>query len=54
MSRSRRSIAAIAAIGTSLDRLVKKEKLSAQDAAALRARIRGTTEYAQTSPGRIS
>ena len=36
----------IAAIGTSLDRLVKKEKLSAQDAAALRTRIRGTTEYA--------
>jgi 3-hydroxybutyryl-CoA dehydrogenase len=36
----------IAAIGSSLDRLVKKEKLSAQDAAALRARIRGTTEYA--------
>jgi 3-hydroxybutyryl-CoA dehydrogenase len=36
----------IAAIGTSLDRLVKKEKLSAQDAAALRARIRGTTDYA--------
>jgi len=36
----------IAAIGTSLDRLVKKEKLSAQDAAAVRARIRGTTEYA--------
>jgi 3-hydroxybutyryl-CoA dehydrogenase len=36
----------IAAIATSLDRLVKKEKLSAQDAAALRTRIRGTTEYA--------
>jgi len=36
----------IAAIGTSLDRLVKKEKLSAQDAAAIVARIRGTTEYA--------
>jgi len=35
-----------AAIGTSLDRLVKKEKLSAQDAAAVRARIRATTEYA--------
>ena len=35
-----------AAIGTSLDRLVKKEKLSAQDAAAIVARIRGTTEYA--------
>jgi 3-hydroxybutyryl-CoA dehydrogenase len=36
----------IAAIGTSLDRLVKKEKLSAQDAAAIVARIRGTTQYA--------
>jgi 3-hydroxybutyryl-CoA dehydrogenase len=36
----------LAAIGASIDRLVKKEKLSAQDAAALRARIRGTTEYA--------
>jgi len=36
----------IAAIGKSLDRLVNKEKLSAQDAAAIRERIRGTTEYA--------
>jgi 3-hydroxybutyryl-CoA dehydrogenase len=36
----------IAAIGSSLDRLVKKDKLSAQDAAAIGARIRGTTEYA--------
>jgi 3-hydroxybutyryl-CoA dehydrogenase len=36
----------IAAIGASLDRLVRKEKLSAQDAAAIVARIRGTTEYA--------
>jgi 3-hydroxybutyryl-CoA dehydrogenase len=36
----------IAAIGASLDRLVKKEKLSAQDAAAIVARIRGTTQYA--------
>jgi 3-hydroxybutyryl-CoA dehydrogenase len=36
----------LAAIGTSLDRLVKKEKLSAQDAAAARARIRATTDYA--------
>ncbi len=35
----------IATVGTSLDRLVKKEKLSAQDAAAVRGRIRGTTEY---------
>jgi 3-hydroxybutyryl-CoA dehydrogenase len=36
----------IAAVGSSLQRLVKKEKLSAQDAAAIVARIRGTTEYA--------
>jgi 3-hydroxybutyryl-CoA dehydrogenase len=36
----------IAAIGSSLDRLVRKDKLSAQDAAAIVARIRGTTEYA--------
>ena len=36
----------VAAIGTSLDRLVKKEKLSTQDAAAVRARIRATTDYA--------
>src|SRR6202453_982017 len=35
-----------AAIGRSLDRLVKKEKLSAHDAAAVRARIRATTDYA--------
>jgi len=35
-----------AAIGASLERLVKKEKLSAQDAAAVRARIRATTDYA--------
>jgi 3-hydroxybutyryl-CoA dehydrogenase len=36
----------LAAIGTSLDRLVKKEKLSAQDAAAVRSRVRATTDYA--------
>jgi 3-hydroxybutyryl-CoA dehydrogenase len=36
----------IAAIGKSLDRLVNKEKLSPQDAAAVRERIRATTEYA--------
>jgi 3-hydroxybutyryl-CoA dehydrogenase len=36
----------LAAIGTSLDRLVKKEKLSAQDAATVRSRIRATTDYA--------
>lgn len=36
----------VATIGSSLDRLVKKEKLSAQDSAAVRQRIRGTIEYA--------
>jgi 3-hydroxybutyryl-CoA dehydrogenase len=36
----------LVAIGTSLDRLVKKEKMSAHDAAAVRARIRATTDYA--------
>jgi 3-hydroxybutyryl-CoA dehydrogenase len=36
----------LAAIGTSLDRLVKKEKLSAQDAAVVRSRVRATTDYA--------
>jgi 3-hydroxybutyryl-CoA dehydrogenase len=36
----------LAAIATSLDRLVKKDKLSAQDSAGVRARIRGSTQYA--------
>jgi 3-hydroxybutyryl-CoA dehydrogenase len=36
----------MAALGTSLDRLVKKEKMSAADSAAARARIHGTTRYA--------
>lgn len=36
----------IGAIGASLDRLVKKDKLSAHEATAVRARVRGTTEYA--------
>jgi 3-hydroxybutyryl-CoA dehydrogenase len=36
----------VAAIGTSLDRLVKKEKMSAADGAAARGRIRTTTRYA--------
>ena len=35
----------LAAIGGSLDRLVKKQKLSADDQAAVRSRIRGSTEY---------
>jgi 3-hydroxybutyryl-CoA dehydrogenase len=35
----------MAAIGTSLDRLVKKDKLSAADRAATLTRIRGSTEY---------
>ena len=35
----------LAAIGGSLDRLVKKQKLSADDQAAVRSRIRGSTQY---------
>ena len=35
----------LAAIGGSLDRLVKKQKLSANDQAAVRSRIRGSTQY---------
>jgi 3-hydroxybutyryl-CoA dehydrogenase len=35
----------IAAVGASLDRLVKKEKLSAADRAATLGRIRGSTRY---------
>jgi 3-hydroxybutyryl-CoA dehydrogenase len=34
------------AVGTSLDRLVKKEKLSAGDRTAILARIKGSTQYA--------
>jgi 3-hydroxybutyryl-CoA dehydrogenase len=36
----------VAAIGTSLERLVKKEKITAADSAAVRARIHGSTRYA--------
>jgi 3-hydroxybutyryl-CoA dehydrogenase len=36
----------VAAIGTSLERLVKKEKMTAADSAAVRARIQGSTRYA--------
>ena len=35
----------LAAIGGSLDRLVKKQKLSADDRVAVRSRIRGSTQY---------
>jgi len=35
----------LAAIGGSLDRLVKKQKLSADDQAVVRSRIRGSTQY---------
>ena len=35
----------IVAVGTSLDRLVKKEKLSAADRSATLGRIRGSTRY---------
>jgi 3-hydroxybutyryl-CoA dehydrogenase len=38
---------AVGTIGSSLDRLVKKEKLSAADKAAALARVKGTTDYAQ-------
>jgi 3-hydroxybutyryl-CoA dehydrogenase len=37
----------LSAIGASLDRLVKKDKLKAEDRAALYARIRGATQYAE-------
>ncbi|HEY6619645.1 MAG TPA: 3-hydroxybutyryl-CoA dehydrogenase [Steroidobacteraceae bacterium] len=37
----------LSAIGSSLDRLVKKDKLRAEDGAAIHARIRGTTQYAE-------
>src|SRR5689334_11916007 len=37
----------VGTIGSSLDRLVKKEKLSAADKAAALARVKGTTDYAQ-------
>jgi 3-hydroxybutyryl-CoA dehydrogenase len=37
----------LAAIGTSLERLVKKEKLTAQAAGEVRARVRATTDYAE-------
>jgi 3-hydroxybutyryl-CoA dehydrogenase len=40
----------LSAIATSLDRLVKKDKLSAQDSAGVRARIRGSTQYADLGP----
>ena len=43
----------IASIGASLERLVKKEKLTAQDAAAVRARIRGTTEYGDLAQAQL-
>jgi 3-hydroxybutyryl-CoA dehydrogenase len=35
----------LSAIAASLDRLVRKEKLSAQESEAARSRIRGTTDY---------
>jgi 3-hydroxybutyryl-CoA dehydrogenase len=37
----------LSAINASLDRLVKKDKLKAEDRAAAYARIRGTTQYAE-------
>ena len=43
----------MAAIGTSLDRLVKKEKISAADAAVVRGRIHGTTRYADLAAAQL-
>jgi 3-hydroxybutyryl-CoA dehydrogenase len=43
----------VAAIGTSLERLVKKEKIAAAEAAAVRARIRGSTQYADLASADI-
>jgi 3-hydroxybutyryl-CoA dehydrogenase len=40
----------LAAVASSLDRLVKKEKLTAADRSAALARIRGTTHYAELKP----
>ena len=40
----------LAAIGGSLDRLVKKQKLSTNDQAAVRSRIRGSTQYRDLAP----
>lgn len=37
----------LSTIGASLDRLVKKDKLTAEEGAAARARIRGATEYSE-------
>jgi 3-hydroxybutyryl-CoA dehydrogenase len=39
----------LAAIGASLDRLVKKEKLGAKERAAVLSRIRGSTQYGELS-----
>jgi 3-hydroxybutyryl-CoA dehydrogenase len=40
----------LAMVASSLDRLVKKEKLTAADRAAALGRIRGTTQYAELEP----
>ncbi|HTV96679.1 MAG TPA: 3-hydroxybutyryl-CoA dehydrogenase [Steroidobacteraceae bacterium] len=40
----------LSAVGTSLERLVKKEKLTSKESAATRARILGTTDYADLAP----
>ena len=40
----------LAMVSSSLDRLVKKEKLTAADRAAALARIRATTQYAELEP----
>jgi len=43
----------LSAIGTSLNRLVKKEKLKAEESAAALARIRGTTQYSELAAAEL-
>ena len=43
----------LATIGTSLDRLVKKEKISEADKAAILGRVQGATDYAALKPAQI-
>ncbi|WP_343292630.1 3-hydroxybutyryl-CoA dehydrogenase [Vandammella animalimorsus] len=43
----------LATIGASLDRLVKKEKISEADKAAILGRVQGATDYAALKPAQI-
>ncbi|RMX07483.1 3-hydroxybutyryl-CoA dehydrogenase [Vandammella animalimorsus] len=43
----------LATIGASLDRLVKKDKISEADKAAILARVQGATDYAALKPAQI-